>query len=59
MWSWMFEYENGMITDTLFVPQNQPVRVDLIAQDVLHSLYIPAFRIKQDMVPGKGRIHVV
>lgn len=53
MWSWMFEYENGRITDTLFVPQNQPVRVDLIAQDVLHSLYIPAFRIKQDMVPGK------
>lgn len=53
MWSWMFEYENGMITDTLFVPQNRPVRVDLIAQDVLHSLYIPAFRIKQDMVPGR------
>jgi cytochrome c oxidase subunit II len=53
MWSWMFEYENGRITDTLFVPQNQPVRVNLIAQDVLHSLYIPAFRIKQDMVPGK------
>jgi cytochrome c oxidase subunit II len=53
MWSWNFEYENGRITDTLFVPQNKPVRVDLIAQDVLHSLYIPAFRIKQDMVPGK------
>jgi cytochrome c oxidase subunit II len=53
MWSWLFEYENGMLTDTLFVPQNRPVRVDLIAQDVLHSLYIPAFRIKQDMVPGK------
>jgi cytochrome c oxidase subunit 2 len=53
MWSWMFEYENGRLTDTLFVPQNRPVRVDLIAQDVLHSLYIPAFRIKQDMVPGK------
>jgi cytochrome c oxidase subunit II len=53
MWSWLFEYENGRITDTLFVPLNEPVRVDLIAQDVLHSLYIPAFRIKQDMVPGK------
>lgn len=53
MWSWIFEYENGRITDTLFVPQNQPVRIDLVAQDVIHSLYIPAFRIKQDMVPGK------
>ena len=53
MWSWMFEYENGRLTDTLFVPQNRPVRVNLIAQDVLHSLYIPAFRIKQDMVPGR------
>jgi len=53
MWSFTFEYENGLITDTLFVPINQAVNLDLIALDVLHSLYIPAFRVKQDMVPGK------
>jgi cytochrome c oxidase subunit 2 len=36
----------------LYVPVNQPVVLDLVALDVIHSLYIPAFRIKQDMVPG-------
>lgn len=53
MWSWMFEYPNGKVTDTLYVPKNQAVKLDLVSMDVLHSLYIPAFRIKQDMVPGK------
>jgi cytochrome c oxidase subunit II len=53
MWNWIFEYENGRMTDTLYVPQGEPVKLNLVAQDVIHSLYIPAFRIKQDMVPGK------
>jgi len=53
MWSFTFEYENGLITDTLYVPLNKAVNLDLVALDVLHSLYIPAFRVKQDMVPGK------
>ncbi|WP_066632511.1 cytochrome c oxidase subunit II [Labilibacter marinus] len=53
MWSFSFQYENGQITDTLIVPINQPINLDLIAQDVLHSMYIPAFRVKQDMVPGR------
>ena len=52
MWNFSFEYENGRRTDTLFVPINQPVKLNLKAMDVLHSLYIPAFRVKQDMVPG-------
>jgi len=52
MWSFSFEYENGLITDTLYIPQNTPVKLELISQDVIHCLYIPAFRIKQDMVPG-------
>lgn len=42
-----------MRTDTLYLPVNQPVKLNLKAMDVLHSLYIPAFRVKQDMVPGK------
>ncbi len=53
MWSFTFQYENGLITDTLFIPKNKAVNLDLVALDVLHSFYIPAFRVKQDMVPGK------
>jgi cytochrome c oxidase subunit 2 len=53
MWNFSFEYENGRRTDTLFLPKDQPIKLNLVAMDVLHSLYIPAFRVKQDMVPGK------
>ena len=52
MWNFSFEYENGRRTDTLFVPKDQPIKLNLVAMDVLHSLYIPAFRVKMDMVPG-------
>ncbi|MBT3383054.1 MAG: cytochrome c oxidase subunit II [Prolixibacteraceae bacterium] len=52
MWNFSFEYENGKRTDTLFLPKDQPIKLNLVAMDVLHSLYIPAFRVKQDMVPG-------
>lgn len=52
MWSWSFEYPNGKITDTLYVPANKPVIVNVNSADVIHSMFIPAFRIKQDMVPG-------
>jgi len=55
MWKFQFEYENGKYTDTLFVPVNQPVILDLKALDVIHSLYIPAFRVKEDMVPGDAK----
>jgi cytochrome c oxidase subunit II len=54
MWSWMFEYPNGKKSSELVVPLNQPVKLDLISLDVLHSLYIPAFRIKEDVVPGRN-----
>lgn len=56
MWSFQFEYENGKFTDSLYVPVNQPVVLDLVALDVLHSLYIPAFRVKEDMVPGNDKV---
>lgn len=52
MWSWSFEYENGIITDTLVIPKNKAVKLDLFSEDVIHSLFIPAFRIKEDLVPG-------
>jgi cytochrome c oxidase subunit II len=53
MWSWSFEYENGKISDTLVIPQGKPVRLDMESRDVLHSFYIPAFRVKEDIVPGR------
>jgi cytochrome c oxidase subunit 2 len=54
MWKFSFEYPDGTYSDSLVVPINQPVKLELISRDVLHSFYIPAFRIKEDMVPGKN-----
>ncbi len=53
MWKWNFKYENGRQIDTLYVPQGKPVAVDLESMDVIHSFYIPAFRLKQDVIPGR------
>lgn len=56
MWNFRFEYENGKFTDSLIVPINEPVIIDLVALDVLHSMYIPAFRVKEDMIPGQDKL---
>lgn len=53
MWSWNFEYKNGKTSNTLKVPMGKAIKIDLVSMDVLHSLYIPAFRLKEDIVPGK------
>lgn len=52
MWSWLHEYENGVQSPELYVPVNKPVQLNLHSQDVIHSYYIPAFKVKQDAVPG-------
>jgi len=51
-WSWLFEYENGLRGTELKVPVGKPIKLLLTSQDVIHSFYAPAFRIKQDVVPG-------
>jgi cytochrome c oxidase subunit 2 len=51
-WSWLFRYENGREDDVLRVPLDRPVALTMTSLDVLHCLYIPAFRIKEDCVPG-------
>jgi cytochrome c oxidase subunit 2 len=56
MWSWSFEYPNGIVTDTLYVPVKTPMRLTLISLDVNHSLYIPAFRIKKDVIPNRENV---
>ena len=52
-WSWSFEYPNGYSGADLHVPANRKVRLLMDSADVLHSLYIPDFRVKQDLVPGR------
>ena len=56
MWKWSFEYESGIITDSLFVPVNTPVKLILHSNDVNHSFFIPAFRLKKDVFPNTERI---
>lgn len=59
MWAWKFYYDNGKVTDTLFIPVNRPVKFTIVSTDVNHSFYIPAFRIKEDAVPGRENYMVV
>jgi cytochrome c oxidase subunit 2 len=51
-WSWTFEYANGKQDGVLRVPVKKPVKLLITSADVLHSLFIPAYRIKEDCVPG-------
>lgn len=55
MWSFSFRYENGKVSPDLVVPLNTPVKVNLVSLDVIHSLFIPAYRIKSDIVPGREK----
>jgi cytochrome c oxidase subunit 2 len=50
-WSWLFSYENGKQSGTLNVPLGKPIKMLITSADVIHSFYIPAFRIKEDCVP--------
>lgn len=52
-WSWWFDHPGGHGANELHVVVGHPVEVTLASEDVIHSLYIPAFRIKQDAVPGR------
>jgi cytochrome c oxidase subunit II len=49
---WTFEYpEEGVTADEFHVPVNQQLKLDLIALDVLHSFWVPEWRLKRDLVP--------
>jgi cytochrome c oxidase subunit 2 len=54
MWKWTFEYPGNKESDTLVLPINKAVRIDLVSKDVIHGFFVPAFRIKEDVVPGKN-----
>ncbi len=51
-WSWTFDYANGKESNVLYVPVRKPIKLLMTSADVLHSLFIPAYRIKEDCVPG-------
>jgi cytochrome c oxidase subunit 2 len=52
-WKWLFTYPNGYIDENLHIEKNRNVRLVLQSDDVIHSLFIPAFRVKRDTVPGR------
>jgi len=52
-WLWQFQYDDGRSTiNEVFVPVNKPVKMVMTSTDVLHSFFVPNFRVKQDVVPG-------
>jgi cytochrome c oxidase subunit II len=56
MWSFSFKYENGKESPDLILPVNKPVKINLVSIDVIHSLFIPAFRVKTDIIPGREKM---
>ena len=53
MFSWIFVYPNDKETENeLVVPLGKPIKLNITSWDVLHSFYVPAYRIKMDAVPG-------
>ncbi|MGH2518883.1 MAG: cytochrome c oxidase subunit II, partial [Chloroflexota bacterium] len=53
-WMWDIHQPNGRREfDTLHVPAGVPIRLVMTSNDVIHDLFVPAFRLKQDIVPGK------
>ena len=54
-WMWEFGYPNGSAsTNTLFVRERTPVHLVMTSRDVIHSFYVPGFRIKQDVLPSRS-----
>jgi cytochrome c oxidase subunit 2 len=53
-WMWKFSYPDGPNgVGTLHVPAHRPIRLLLTSRDVIHSFWVPEFRIKQDVLPGR------
>ncbi len=53
-WMWKFQHMEGQREiNELHIPAGQPVRITISSEDVLHSLFFPAFRTKMDAIPGR------
>lgn len=56
-WFWRFEYpEYGIVSDKMFMPVDQQAKLTLTSMDVIHSFWVPEFRIKQDLLPGENLV---
>lgn len=56
-WYWSFYYPDFDITsDTLYLPVNRQVKLSLTSVDVIHSFWVPEFRVKQDVLPGENLV---
>ncbi|MDR3611483.1 MAG: cytochrome c oxidase subunit II [Ignavibacteriaceae bacterium] len=53
MWHWTFKYPNGVEMDSLFLPLDKDIKVNIRSKDVNHSFFVPAFRVKKDAIPGR------
>ncbi|NVB81797.1 MAG: cytochrome c oxidase subunit II, partial [Kofleriaceae bacterium] len=54
-WMWSFAYPNGGGSNgVIYVPVGRPVKLVMTSRDVIHSFFVPAFRVKQDVVPGRS-----
>lgn len=54
MWTWQFTYQNGARSNNeLHVPADRPVKLIMNSNDVIHSFFVPDYRLKQDVVPGR------
>jgi cytochrome c oxidase subunit 2 len=52
-WSWLFTYPNGYVDGELHVPIDEPVRLVMSSEDVIHSFFVPQLRVKRDVIPGR------
>jgi cytochrome c oxidase subunit II len=52
-WNWDFQYPNGLHLPNLYVPKDRPIELQMTSMDVLHSFFVPAFRVKQDIIPRR------
>jgi cytochrome c oxidase subunit 2 len=53
-WSWQVQYAEGKtLLNEMYVPRGRPIKLILTSKDVTHDFFVPAFRVKQDAVPGQ------
>lgn len=52
-WGWTIDYGGGTFHPELHILRDEPVKLSMRSSDVIHSLYVPAFRAKKDIVPGR------
>ena len=52
-WNWQFTYPNGYVDGELHVPKDTAIKLTMSSQDVIHSFFVPNFRVKRDVIPGR------